>query len=92
MSYFFSFTQFPRSNTEAHLETQIKQHLNLGPRSLETTQRLVKDQSQQIEQLTTQVKVHDQYIKYLNSPPFVWKISNFQMVFFEPIRLRRVCY
>ena len=70
-----------RSNAEAHLETQIKQHLNLGPRSLETTQRLVMDQSQQIEQLTTQVKVQDQYIKYLNCPPFVWKFSNFQMAF-----------
>ena len=81
MSYFSSFTQFPRSNAEAHLETQIKQHLNLGPRSLDTNQRLVKDQLQQIEQLTTQVKVQDQHIKYLNSPPFVWKISNFQMAF-----------
>ena len=53
----------------------------MGPRSLETTQRLVMDQSQQIEQLTTQVKVQDQYIKYLNCPPFVWKFSNFQMAF-----------
>ncbi|PFX27536.1 TNF receptor-associated factor 6 [Stylophora pistillata] len=33
--------------------------------------------SQQIERLTTQVKLQDQHIKCLNSPSFVWKISNF---------------
>ena len=95
MPHFFSFTQFPRSNTKAHLETHIEQHLNLALRSLETTQRQVKDQSQQIEQLmakdkdlsqqierlTAQVKVQDQHIKLLNSPPFVWKISNFQAAY-----------
>ena len=77
MPYFSSFTQFQRSNTKAHSKTQIEQHLNLALRSLETTQRLVKDQSQQIERLTAQVKVQDQHIRSLNSPLFVWKISNF---------------
>ena len=147
MPYSPSFTQFPRSNTKAHSETQIEQHLNLALRSLEATQRLVKDQSQQIEllmakdkdtsrqieqliakdkdtsqqieqlmakheetsqkieqltakdkkksqqieqlmakdkdtsqqieRLTTLVKVQDQHIRFLNSPPFMWKIANF---------------
>ena len=147
MPHFSSFTQFPRSNTKAHSKTQIEQHLNLALRSLETTQRLVNDQSQQIEllmaknkdtsqqieqlmakdkdtsqqieqlmarheetsrkiiqltakdekksqqieqlmakdkytsqqieRLTAHVKVQDQHIRSLNSPLFVWKISNF---------------
>ena len=151
MPHFSSFTQFPRSNTKAHSKTQIEQHLNLALRSLEITQRLVKDQSQQIElllakdkdtsrqieqliakdkgtsqqieqlmakheetsqkierltakdkkksqqieqlmakdkdtsqqieRLTALVKVQDQHIRFLNSPPFVWKISNFERAY-----------
>ena len=151
MPHFSSFTQFPRSNTKAHSKTQIEQHLNLALRSLETTQHLVKDQSQQIEllmakdkdtsrqmeqlitkdkgtsqqieqlmakheetsrkierltakdkkksqqieqlmakdkdtsqqieRLTALVKVQDQHIRFLNSPPFVWKISNFERAY-----------
>ena len=151
MPHFSSFTQFPRSNTKAHSKTQIEQHLNLALRSLETTQHLVKDQSQQIEllmakdkdtsrqieqliakdkgtsqqieqlmakheetsrkierltakdkkksqqieqlmakdkdtsqqieRLTALVKVQDQHIRFLKSPPFVWKISNFQRAY-----------
>ena len=79
-----SFTQFPRSNTRAHKETQIEHHLNLALRSLEVTQRQVKDtqrqvedQSQEIERLTARVKVQDQHLKSLSSPPFVWRISDF---------------
>ena len=128
-----SFTQFPRSNTWAHTETQIEHHfnlalrslevtqrqvedqsqeierltahlnlalrslevtqrqvedqsqkierltvhLNLALRSLEVTQRQVEDQSQEIERLTARVKVQDQHLKSLSSPPFVWKISDF---------------
>ena len=128
-----SFTQFPRSNTRAHTETQIEHHfnlalrslevtqrqvedqsqeierltahlnlalrslevtqrqvedqsqeierltvhLNLALRSLEVTQRQVEDQSQEIERLTARVKVQDQHLKSLSSPPFVWKISDF---------------
>ena len=101
----YSFTQFPRSNTRAHTETQIEHHfnlalrslevtqhqvedqsqeierltahLNLALRSLEVTQRQVEDQSQEIERLTARVKVQDQHLKSLSSPPFVWKISDF---------------
>ena len=153
MPYFSSFTQFPRSNTKAHSKTQIEQHLNLALRSLETTQHLVKDQSQQIEllmakdkdtsrqieqliakdkgtsqqieqlmakheettrkierltakdkkksqqieqlmardkdtsqqieRLTALVKVQDQHIRFLNSPPFVWKIYNFKRAYMK---------
>ena len=153
MPYFSSFTQFPRSNTKAHSKTQIEQHLNLALRSLETTQHLVKDQSQQIEllmakdkdssrqieqliakdkgtsqqieqlmakheetsrkierltakdkqmsqqieqlmakdkdtsqqieRLTALVNVQDQHIRFLNSPPFVWKISNFERAYMK---------
>ena len=72
-----SFTQFPRSNTRAHTETQIEHHFNLALRSLEVTQRQVEDQSQEIERLTARVKVQDQHLKSLSSPPFVWKISDF---------------
>ena len=153
MPHFSSFTQFPRSNTKAHSKTQIEQHLNLALRSLEITQRLVKDQSQQIElllakdkdtsrqieqliakdkgtsqqieqlmakheetsqkierltakdkkksqqieqlmakdkdtsqqieRLTALVKVQDQHIRFLNSPPFVWKIYNFKRAYMK---------
>ena len=65
MPHFFSFTQFPRSNTKAHSKTQIEQHLNLALRSLETTQRLVKDQSQQIELLMAKNKDTSQQIEQL---------------------------
>ena len=40
-----------------------------------------KDTSQQIERLTALVKVQDQHIRFLNSPPFVWKISNFERAY-----------
>ena len=65
MPHFSSFTQFPRSNTKAHSKTQIEQHLNLALRSLETTQRLVKDQSQQIELLMAKNKDTSQQIEQL---------------------------
>ena len=65
MPYSPSFTQFPRSNTKAHSETQIEQHLNLALRSLETTQRLVKDQSQQIELLMAKDKDTSRQIEQL---------------------------
>ena len=95
MPHFSSFTKFPRSNTKAHWEAQIEKHLNLALRSHETTQRQVKDRSQQIEQLISkdkytsqqierliaQVKVQDRHIKFLNSPPFTWKISNSQVAY-----------
>ena len=65
MPYFSSFTQFPRSNTKAHSKTQIEQHLNLALRSLETTQHLVKDQSQQIELLMAKDKDTSRQIEQL---------------------------
>ena len=65
MLYFSSFTQFPRSNTKAHSKTQIEQHLNLALRSLETTQHLVKDQSQQIELLMAKDKDTSRQIEQL---------------------------
>ena len=65
MPYFSSFTQFPRSNTKAHSKTQIEQHLNLALRSLETTQHLVKDQSQQIELLMAKDKDSSRQIEQL---------------------------
>ena len=52
-----SFTQFPRSNTRAHTETQIEHHFNLALRSLEVTQRQVEDQSQEIERLTVHLNL-----------------------------------
>ncbi|CAH3044933.1 unnamed protein product [Pocillopora meandrina] len=57
--------KFPRSNTKAHSKTQIEQHLNLALRSLETTQRLVNDQSQQIELLMAKNKDTSQQIEQL---------------------------
>ena len=48
-----SFFQFPRERTKSHLESHMESHLNLALCSLETTQNLVKDQSKQIEQLTS---------------------------------------
>ena len=65
MPHFSSFTQFPRSNTKAHSKTQIEQHLNLALRSLEITQRLVKDQSQQIELLLAKDKDTSRQIEQL---------------------------
>ena len=65
MPHFSSFTQFPRSNTKAHSKTQIEQHLNLALRSLETTQHLVKDQSQQIELLMAKDKDTSRQIEQL---------------------------
>ena len=65
MPHFSSFTQFPRSNTKAHSKTQIEQHLNLALRSLETTQHLVKDQSQQIELLIAKDKDTSRQIEQL---------------------------
>ena len=65
MPYFSSFTQFQRSNTKAHSKTQIEQHLNLALRSLETTQHLVKDQSQQIELLMAKDKDSSRQIEQL---------------------------
>ena len=42
-----------------------------------------KDTSQQIERLTALVKAQDQHIRFLNSPPFVWKIYNFKRAYMK---------
>nr|XP_058955345.1 TNF receptor-associated factor 5-like [Pocillopora verrucosa] len=44
---------FPRKRTKSHLESHMESHLNLALCSLEITQNQVKDQSKQIEQLTS---------------------------------------
>ncbi|CAH3159940.1 unnamed protein product, partial [Pocillopora meandrina] len=47
---------FPRKRTKSHLESHMESHLNLALCSLEITQNQVKDQSKQIEQLTSKFK------------------------------------
>ena len=47
------FFQFPRTGTKYHLASHMESHLNIALRSLEVTQNQVKDQSKQIERLTS---------------------------------------
>ena len=58
-SFFF---QFPRTQTKSHLESHMESHLNLALCSLEITQNQVKDQSKQIEQLTSKFKDQSQQL------------------------------
>lgn len=76
--YFFC-SQFPRSNTKLHSESQVERHLALALRGLEATQHqvralvsLVKDQSQQIKRLEQVTR---------NYAPYIWKIPDFQTVY-----------
>ena len=57
-----SFFQFPRERTKSHLESHMESHLNLALCSLEITQNQVKDQSKQIEQLTSKFKDQSQQL------------------------------
>ena len=57
-----SFFQFPRKRTKSHLESHMESHLNLALCSLEITQNQVKDQSKQIEQLTSKFKDQSQQL------------------------------
>ena len=61
-SFFF---QFPRTRTKSHLESHMESHLLLAVCSLETTQNQVKDQSKQIERLTSLFNDQSQQIKGL---------------------------
>ncbi|KAJ7353885.1 TNF receptor-associated factor 4 [Desmophyllum pertusum] len=79
---------FPRSNAKSHSESQVKIHLNLALRGLETTQHqvralvsLVEDQSQEMGRLMSKVKEQSEQIERMNYAPFVWKIPNFQAVY-----------
>ena len=62
MVFFF---QFPRTRTKSHLESHMESHLLLAVCSLETTQNQVKDQSKQIERLTSLFNDQSQQIKGL---------------------------
>ena len=85
------FLQFTRSNTKSHSESQVKGHLNLALRGLETTQNqvralvsLVEDQSQEMGRLMSKVKEQSEQIERMNMmnyAPFLWKIPNFQAVY-----------
>ena len=57
-----SFFQFPRERTKSHLESHMESHLNLALCSLEITQNQVKEQSKQIEQLTSKFKDQSQQL------------------------------
>ena len=50
---------------ETHLESHMESHLNLALCGLETTQNQVKDQSKQIERLTSIVNDQSQQIERL---------------------------
>ena len=63
-SFFF---QFPRTRTKSHLESHMESHLLLAVCSLETTQNQVKDQSKQIERLTSLFNDQSQEITSLTS-------------------------
>ncbi|CAH3159942.1 unnamed protein product [Pocillopora meandrina] len=56
---------FPRTRTKTHLESHMESHLNLALCGLETTQNQVKDQSKQIERLTSIFNDQSQQIERL---------------------------